>query len=93
MIAPPNGRRDALEGRLVFAPATEMMEDFIRNGGQAMEREAELNARAGALTRRDEEAMEDEEDAAAEMLAAAAAAGSRDGETGSAEAAAPVTIE
>mmetsp|Transcript_15132 Transcript_15132/g.40653 ORF Transcript_15132/g.40653 Transcript_15132/m.40653 type:complete len:251 (-) Transcript_15132:267-1019(-) len=36
-----------LDGRLVFAPDTEMMEDFIRSGVQQMEREREMNSRSG----------------------------------------------
>ena len=69
LIAAPSARWDALEGRLVFAPDTEMMEDFIRHGGSsssavaAMEREGALNARsAGALsTRRSDSGAEGEE--------------------------------
>lgn len=49
VIAPPAERWNALHGRLVFAPETEMMEDFIRRGVAQMEREAVLNARSGAL--------------------------------------------
>lgn len=70
LIAAPSARWNALEGRLVFAPDTEMMEDFIRHGGSsaravaAMEREGALNARsAGALsTRRNHGGAESEED-------------------------------
>ena len=55
--------RGELDGRLVFAPDTEMMEDFIRNGSEQsvaqMEREAALNARAGQLSRRSDDGSED----------------------------------
>ncbi|KAL3899965.1 MAG: hypothetical protein SGPRY_012548, partial [Prymnesium sp.] len=35
----PSERRDCLDGRLVFAPDTDMMEDFIRDGARRMELE------------------------------------------------------
>ena len=73
MIAPPDERWDALDGRLVFAPETEMMEDFIRHGVQQMEREAALNARAGARSRAGGEDDEAEAEAEAEEAPAAAA--------------------
>ena len=63
LVAPPKERWDALDGRLVFAPDTEMMEDFIRQGVTAMEREHQLNERAGGRTRREEEEEEEQEEA------------------------------
>ncbi|KAL1519218.1 hypothetical protein AB1Y20_003477 [Prymnesium parvum] len=39
ITTPPDQRRRGLEGRLVFAPDTEMMEDFIRDGARQMELE------------------------------------------------------
>ena len=74
LVAEPRQRWAALEGRLVFAPDTEMMEDFIRHGVAQMEREAEMNARAGGAlsTRRSDDEEEGggednrEDDAAAE---------------------------
>ena len=78
LIAEPTGRWDTLDGRLVFAPDTEMMEDFIRHGGSSqvaqMEREAALNARAGGLTTRRSDDNEDEEAEAATVEAAVEAA-------------------
>ena len=59
IVAEPAQRREALDGRLVFAPATEMMEDFIRRGVEQMEREAALNGRyAERAVAEDEEADE-----------------------------------
>jgi hypothetical protein len=87
LIATPTARWDSLDGRLVFAPDTEMMEDFIRHGGSsasavaAMEREGALNARsAGALSTR----RSDSEEGGDEGAAGADAAEEAEGEVPSA---------
>ena len=62
IAADPAERWAALDGRLVFAPKTEMTEEFIRNGARDMEREAQFNARAGTLVQHAEEEEMDEAD-------------------------------
>lgn len=58
LTAQPSERRAGLEGRLVFAPVTEMTEDFMRNAQQQM---VALRANAmGAWGERGEEEEENE---------------------------------
>lgn len=69
MVVPPAERWSALDGRLVFAPESEMMEDFIKRGVAQMEREAALQARAAtAQTADDVGEQEDEPSATAEGM-------------------------
>ena len=74
LVVPPGARRAGLEGRLVFAPETEMTEDFMKAQMQA---ERTLNARSNVRDDDDDDDDDDDEGAAlvaAESAAAAAAA-------------------
>ena len=74
IAAPPSERWAALDGRLVFAPETEMTEDTIRQASLArqMEREAALNARAGNPHQQDRVVEEGGEEEGGDSSGAAA---------------------
>lgn len=71
LVAPPAERRAALDGRLVFAPQTEMTDETIRNAQRQMEREAAMNARAGNLHQQQQQEDADDTGARAERLSGA----------------------
>jgi hypothetical protein len=47
LVSPPAERRAGCVGRLVYSPETEMTEDFMRQGVRQMQRERDLQDRAG----------------------------------------------
>jgi len=60
LIAPPEGRWAELEGRMAFAPVTEMTEDFMRNAEEEMAaRRAQVVVAAGETAAKEDQESEE----------------------------------